>query len=155
MSVPQPWYVGLRARSYAVLWLTQRDDLRVVYQSSPASGVDMLVTVLREGHFSGRQFGVVLAPRRAGVAPPRLDARTVAHERATYAEATFPVCMLAFSANSENGWFRWIVAPEVRGDGDADLELSTQIHFEATTEELLDRVVDEVNQWYDARSGSS
>lgn len=49
MSAPQPWYVALRARSYAVLWLTRRNDLRVVYQSSAASGVDMLVPVLRDG----------------------------------------------------------------------------------------------------------
>lgn len=151
MSAPQPWHVSLRARSYAVLWLTRRDDLRVVYQSSAASGVDMLVTVLRDGHFSGRQFGVVLAARRTGSAAPRLDAKMIAHERATYSEATFPICMLAFSANSESGWFRWIVEP-LPGDGDAGLELSSRIHFESTTNELLDRVVDEVNHWYDARS---
>lgn len=153
MSAPQPWYVGLRARSYAVLWLTRRDDLRVVYQSSAASGVDMLVTVLRDGHFSGRQFGVVLAARRTGSAAPRIDAKTIAHERATYADATFPICMLAFSANNESGWFRWIMEPEVC-DGEARLELSSQISFESTTDELLDRVIDEVNQWYDARSSS-
>ena len=154
MSAPQPWYVGLRARSYAVLWLTQRDDLRVVYQSSDASGVDMLVTVLRDGQFSGRQFGVVLAARRTGSAAPRLDTKTIAHERATYGDATFPICMLAFSSNNEIGWFRWIVEP-VAGEDQAGLERSSRIHFEPTTEELLNRVVDEVNDWYDARSNSS
>jgi hypothetical protein len=154
MSAPQLWYVSLRARSYAVLWLTSRDDLRVVYQSSTASGVDMLVTVLRDGQFSGRQFGVVLAARRTGSAAPRLDAKMIAHERATYSEATFPICMLAFSANSESGWFRWIVEPTA-GESEAALELSSRIHFEATTSELLDRVVDEVNQWYDTRSNSA
>jgi hypothetical protein len=154
MSAPQPWHVSLRARSYAVLWLTSRDDLRVVYQSSTASGVDMLVTVLRDGQFSGRQFGVVLAARRTGSAAPRLDAKMIAHERATYSEATFPICMLAFSANSESGWFRWVVEPAA-GDGEAALELSSRIHFESTTSELLDTVVDEVNQWYDTRSNSA
>jgi hypothetical protein len=153
MSAPQPWYVGLRARSYAVLWLTRRDDLRVVYQSSAASGVDMLVTVLRDGHFSGRQFGVVLAARRTGSAAPRLDGKTIAHEREAYADATFPVCMLAFSANSEDGWFRWIVEPAVCA-GEAGLEIASRISFESTTDELLDRVVEEVNHWYDARSAS-
>jgi hypothetical protein len=151
MGAPQPWYVNLRARSYAVLWLTQRDDLRVVYQSSAASGVDMVVTILRDGHISGRQFGVVLEPRRAGSSTPRLNPRTVAHERATYAEATFPICMLAFSANSEAGWFRWIVEPTLC-DAGAALELSSRIHFQPTTGELLDSVIDEVNDWYDART---
>jgi len=154
MNAAQPWYVNLRVRSHAVLWLTQRDDLRVVYQSSTASGVDMLVVIQRDGHVSTRQFGVVLDARRNGSAAPRLDAKTIAHERAAYADATFPICMLAFSSNSEHGWFRWIVEPVEPMDG-TGLELSTRIHFEATTDELLDRVVAEVNDWYDARSASA
>lgn len=150
MSTPQPWYVNLRARSHAVLWLTQRDDLRVVYQSSGASGVDMLVVIQRDGHISTRQFGVVLAARRNGSSAPRLDIQTISHERATYSEATFPICMLSFSANSERGWFRWIVEPVV-APGEAGLELSSQIHFEPVTDELLDCVITRVNDWYDAR----
>ena len=97
---------------------------------------------------------MVLAARRTGSAAPRLDAKMIAHERATYSEATFPICMLAFSANNENGWFRWIVEPQSSAT-DAALELSSRIHYEPTTSELLDRVIDEVNHWYDARGHSS
>lgn len=146
--------MALRARSYAVLWLTGREDLRVVHQSSAAAGLDILVAVLHDGRISGRLFGVVLAGRNTASRPPRLDAKMIAHERATYAESTFPICMLAFSVNSENGWFLWIVEPQ-SCEGDAALELSSRIHFEPTTSELLDRVIDEVNHWYDARDNRS
>jgi len=154
MSAPEPWYVALHARSLAVLWLTERNDLRVVYQGSAAAGLDMLVAVLRDGRISGRLFGVVLSGRGSASRPPRLGSKMIAHERATYSEATFPICTLAFPVDSDGGWFRWVVEPQ-SSDDDAALELSSRIHFEPTTSELLDRVIDEVNQWYDARGNSS
>lgn len=56
MSNPQPWFVEERADHLALMHLTRRDDLRVVRQHH-GSGMDLLVTILNGGLFSGRQFG--------------------------------------------------------------------------------------------------
>lgn len=149
MSNPQPWFVEERAEHLAMMHLTRRDDLRVTRQPD-ASGMDLLVTILNEGLFSGRQFGVVLKARMGGHKPPRLDARAIAREQVHFKDVPFPVCMFFFSLDTDLGYYRWIVEPSV-DSGAATLDLPGQMLLGALTPASLETIVNRVNAWYDAR----
>lgn len=150
MSNPQPWFVEERAEHLALMHLTRRDDLRVVRQRHE-SGMDLLVTVLNDGLFSGRQFGVVLSARMGGQKPPRMTSRAVAAERDRYRDVPFPACMFFFSLDTDLGWYRWIVEPRL-DDASVALDLPGQMLFSALTLSSLAALVDRVNAWYDARA---
>ena len=149
MSNPQPWFVEERAEHLAMMHLTRRDDLRVVRRDDPP-GMDLLVTILTDGLFSGRQFGVVLKARMGGQKAPRVDSRLIAREQVHFKDVPFPVCMFFFSLDSDLGYYRWVVEPS--GDsGTATLDLPGQMLLEALTPVSLGTIVDRVNAWYDAR----
>lgn len=150
MSNPQPWFVEERADHLAMMHLTRRDDLRVMRQHD-GSGMDLLVTILNGGLFSGRQFGVVLKARMGGQKPPRMDARAIAQEQVSFRDVPFPVCMLFFSLDTDLSYYRWVVEPRV-DPGAATLELPGQMLFATLDGPSLGCIVDRVNAWYDARS---
>jgi hypothetical protein len=150
MSDPQPWFVAERAEHLAMMHLTRRDDLRVMPRPG-GCGIDLLVTIMRDGIFSGRQFGVVIKARMGGHKPPRMDARTVAREREHFRDVPFPVVMLFFSLDTDRGYCRWIVEPA--GDDAAPmLEMPEQMLMWEMHPSSLDVIVERVNAWYDART---
>ena len=61
MQTEQPWYIGLRSEALAIVYLTRRDDLIVSQpQAQGAGGLDIIVTITKDGNSSGRMFGVEL-----------------------------------------------------------------------------------------------
>src|SRR5215207_1319589 len=149
MSAPQPWYLTKRAEALAVVHLTRRDDLRVernVFDHGP----ELLVSIIRDGVLTGRQFGVALKARVSGARPPRMDKPSLHRARERYRDVPFPVCLFLFFMEDDAGFFRWIVEPEVHA-GEARLERDTQLSFDPLTDAALGRIVDGVNAWYDAR----
>ena len=150
MNNPQPWFVEERTEHLAMMHLTRREDLRVA-RHREHRGMDLLVTVLNDREFSGRQFGVVLKARTSGSKPPRADSRTIAQEREHYRDVPFPVCMLFFSLDTDRGYYRWIVEPRV-DEGSPVLEMPGQMIFCELSPSSLDTIVARVNAWYDART---
>lgn len=149
MSARQPWYLTKRAEALAVVHLTRRDDLRVernVFDYGP----ELLVSILRDGEMTGRQFGVSLKGRVSGARPPRVDKASLKSERERYRDVPFPVCLFIFLMEDDSGFYRWIVEPSVH-DGEPRLDRGTRLSFEALTVDALNRIVDDVNDWYDAR----
>lgn len=149
MSNPQPWFVEERTEHLALMHLTRRGDLRVMRQRD-GSGMDLLVTILNGGVFSGRQFGVVLKARMRGHTAPRMDARSIAREQAHFKDVPFPVCMLFFSLDTDLSYYRWVVEPRI-DDGSPTLDLPGQMLFSTLDTKSLGSIVDRVNAWYDVR----
>ena len=148
-SATQPWYLAPRAEALAVVILTRRDDLRVernVFDHGP----DLLVSILRDGALTGRQFGIELKGRVSGARPPRVDARTLRGERERYHDVPFPVCLFLFTMIDDSGDYRWIVEPRVE-NGEARLEVGARLGYEELSDAALDGIVRQVNAWYDAR----
>lgn len=50
----------------------------------------------------------------------------------------------------DSGFHRGIVEPSVQ-DGEPRLDRGARLSFEALTADTLNRIVDDVNAWYDAR----
>lgn len=152
MSAPQPWFLTKRAEALAIVHLTRRVDLRVernVFDHGP----ELLVTILRDGSLTGRQFGVALKGRVSGERPPRVDAAALRRERERYRDVPFPVCLFVFVMDDDSGYHRWIVEPRVR-DGAARLEVGSGLGFGVLTDAALAEIVDDVNAWYDARGNA-
>ena len=80
---------------------------------------------------------------------PRLSAAELKRDRARLADLTIPVCMLAFPASGEPGWFRWVLEPV--GCHGTELEFTDRIGFAPATSALLVDVVTQVNHWFDMR----
>lgn len=150
MSHPQRSFVEWHVQTIAAVWLTRHRELRALDHNGDLFGVDLIVAVETEGRFSGRQFGAVVKASRSSDSAPRLTARELSRERERFLDQTMPVCMLAFPASGEPGWFRWILEP-AGCDGCTELAFSDCIGFVPATDELLTSVVDRVNRWYDAR----
>jgi hypothetical protein len=150
MSNPQPWFVEERAEHLAMMHLTRRDDLRVTrHRDHP--GMDLLVTVVKDGVFSGRQFGVVLRARMGGQKAPRIDSRSIGLEHERFRDVPFPVCMFFFSLDTDQGYYRWILEPAV-DEGAPLLEMPGQMLLCALDPASLETIVARVNAWYDARA---
>ena len=147
MPSTQPWYVEERAEHLAIVHLTARDDL-VVQRRPMDFGPELLVTLSRDGGFSGRVFAVEVHARTSGERPPRLDPRELEREHAVYRDAPFPVLMLLFDMRGDRGYFRWIKEP---ADG-AMLRLADSVALAELTPEALDAIVERVDDWYDRRS---
>lgn len=154
MRNPQQDFVGFHSHTLAALWLSRCSRLRALDQNGEIFGADLLVALENGGQFTGRQFGAVVKGYRSGSSAPRLTARELQRERERFADHPYPVCMLAFPASGEPGWFRWILEPD-GCDGSADLHLSGCIGFVPATDEVLAGVIDRVNRWYDARKPSA
>lgn len=150
MSAPQPWYLTKRAEALAIVHLTRRDDLRVE-RNVFAHGPELLVSIVRDGEMTGRQFGVALKARVSGARPPRVDKPSLQRERERYRDVPFPVCLFLFFMEDDSGYHRWMVEPSVH-DGEPRLERGSRLGFEALTDAALGRIVDDVNAWYDARN---
>jgi hypothetical protein len=62
---------------------------------------------------------------------------------------TYPVCLLFFTLRQEQAFFSWLAEPVVNG-GAPKLVHHQKASCVPLTDELLDRVVEQVVAWYDA-----
>jgi hypothetical protein len=149
MSAPEPSVVTGRAEALATLALTRRNDLEVTGERFRRSSF-LLVTILREGKVTGRQFGVELSARFDGTRRPRVDRAALRRERERYREMPLPLCAFLFDIWNDDGYFRWIVEPKT-DETAARLEVGSRLGFQPLTDAALDEIVEQVNAWYDRR----
>jgi len=151
MTKTQPWYVTQRAEALAMMHLTRRDDL-VVRQS--AADQDLLVQLRENGAVTGRMFGVQIKAVESGEAVVRKQRAAVrevlAHQNDLLRDVPFPVCMLFFTLDSDTGYYAWVVEPS---DDPAGLRLvrADGCEFHDLDEQGLDRIVEDVEEWYVGR----
>ena len=152
MSAPDLELLRRRAGALAIVILTRRDDVGIE-RNAFGYGPDLLVSLRKDGAFTGRQFGIELKTRMQGARPPRVDRASLRRERERYRDLPFPVCSFLFFMEDDGGYWRWIVEPRVE-DGAARLEVGSRLTFEELTDAAVDRLVREVNAWYDARASA-
>ena len=157
MADKEPWYMGLRAESLLMVHLTRRDDLVVRVTRSDDTGLDCLVTITRDHRDTGRVFGVILkasrslrpsvVPGDAGYKlPVKLRPETIPKD------VPFPLCLIVFSMDDDQGYYRWIKRPILNPSGQANLRLHEDERFAKLDSDAIDTIVQEVVDWYQARS---
>jgi hypothetical protein len=156
MKTQQAWYIGQRAESLTLMYLTRRDDLIV---SPQPKGYDLscLVTISKSGSHSGRIFGVQI---EATVN----NAKIVENENKTFeikqdlpstnsiSELPFPVCLFFWTLNNDEAYYKWVVEPVIETQNYSKLLFNQSQVFQKLTNEEIGKIVSTVNSWYDSRS---
>ena len=155
MKASDPWYLAKRAELLAIMMLTRNGKV-AVSQSPQAEGLDLLATIVN-GHPAGRIFGVEVKASsdiRTLVAKDGTVRKALAQQLTErLGEYPFPVGAMLFDMQTDDGYFVWILAPsiEVR-TGSPTLRRSSPLRAEAVTDDLLRKVIQEIDDWYDAKT---
>jgi hypothetical protein len=143
----QPWYYEERAQSLALMYLTRRKDL-VIKKQQDDYGLDFLVTILHNEAYTGRIFGIEVVSA--------LDlskvTRFTKYQEALYNDIPFPICLFFFSMSDDKAYYRWIKKPVTEAKNWPYLELSQSQTLVSLTNRELERIINEVNMWYEKRN---
>ncbi|MEH2168711.1 MAG: DUF4365 domain-containing protein [Nostoc sp.] len=128
METTAPWYIGRRAESLAVVYLTRRDDL-VISQPTPNQGLDFLITITKNGVFTGRLFGIeVKATDSTSSLSKHNDILKLDKERLNrlekFKDLPFPVCLFFFILENDRGYYKWILEPRINGQKQVSLHFN-------------------------------
>jgi hypothetical protein len=156
MATKEAWYIGQRSEALAIMYLTRRDDLIISRQKEKDSGLDFLVTLLKDGGYSGRLFGVEV---KATVSTPKLVQRDDIVEikldlapLQSLAELPFPVCLFFFALENDQGYYKWILDPVLEGQNTSKLFFNKSNEFKKLDDEEISSIISVVNSWYDSRN---
>jgi hypothetical protein len=154
MSTIEAWYIWQRSEALAIMYLTRRDDL-IVSRQKKEQGLDFLVTLLRNGSYSGRLFGVQI---KATVSTPKLVQRDDSVEiklnldpLQSLTELPFPVCLFFFTLENDQGYYKWILEPVLEGQNNSKLFFNNTNNFKKLTDDGIGYLISAVNSWYETR----
>ncbi len=139
-----------RLRALATVILTRRDDLEIV-ETKRDTGLDFHVYVQREEKPMRLVFGVLLRGVSSPVTPEDANAilaPTLGQFRGMR-KFTYPVCLFFFTVREEQAFFSWLAEPVVIA-GTPKLIHRDKADCLSLTNELLEQVVEQIVNWYDA-----
>ena len=139
-----------QVRALATVILTRRGDLTVV-ETRQDTGLDFHASIDREDKPMRLTFGVLLR----GVPSPLTAEQANKVLGPTMGQFqgmrkfTYPVCLFFFTLRDERAFFSWLAEPVVSG-GAPKLVHREKANCVELTDELLNRVIEQVVAWYDA-----
>jgi hypothetical protein len=148
----QEWFVAERARALLIVYLTRRDDL-VLSECAKEKGLNYLVWIKNENESpSVRQFGVFLRASVKAHTLPQLNKILRPQMRSLLRGRNFPypVCLLYFTMEDNQGYYTWMVEPVLTEDGKPRLQRHSDASCAQLDRAALDKIVSQVNRWYDA-----
>jgi len=156
MEEKDVWYLGERAEQLAIVYLSRRNDLVITRQTGPDYGLDFLVTLTKEGDYTGRIFGVEVKALRSRkqVRPVLRDSDEIkieVRQIEILKDIPFPVCLFVFTMDNDEGFYKWIKKPVYRIDGTPQLAADETKIFRKLDNEAIDEIVVQVNNWYENR----
>ncbi len=153
MTAQQAWYIGQRAESLAVMYLTRRDDL-IVSAAQQDSGLDFLVTIKKSNGYSGRIFGIEVKATTStnNLIPNNDNIHLIQNFDFNFLfEFPFPICLFYFTLDNDKGFYKWILEPAIEGQEYPKLRFNESHELKKITDEEIDSIILMVNQWYDSR----
>jgi len=121
------WYLDRRAEYLATIHLSRRDDLVITKQPSAENyGFDILVSICQNLKPMGRVFGIQLEALKS--LKPFYQEQYI----------PFPIYFFVFTMENDEGYYRKMTSPTLNDN------LFKRLSFDA-----IDKIVEEVNLWYD------
>jgi hypothetical protein len=150
-----PWFFEVRAEAFVSLVLTKHNDVRVVPDAGPLGdmGLDLRIEILKGGKSLSRVFYAQLVPYLDLPERQTVEERVMSHGvtlKRTPEEEWAPMCVFAIGVRKPEGIYRWSMEPVV-ADGRASLRECLDANWQPLDEEGADRLIGQVNAWYDAR----
>lgn len=153
MSKQEPWFIEERAVAFASLMLTGCKGVVVRAHAGADMAIDLLVEVLKDGKSALRFFGVQLIGYLDLPDLQNADERVLAHlPRGSSAEAELPICVFVIGVRKPEGVYHWVVEPII-DNGRPLLRRDGEAPWQVLDEAETARLVRQVSDWYDARSG--
>jgi hypothetical protein len=146
----QERFLAERARALATIILTRRGDLAIA-ETKRDTGLDFHVSIDREDKAMRLTFGVLLRGVSSSVSVDdanRILGPTVGQFQGMR-KFTYPVCLLFFTMREDQAFFSWLAEPLV-SDGVPKLVHHSEAKCRELTNEVLDHVVEQIVDWYDA-----
>jgi hypothetical protein len=147
----QQHFIVERSRALAVVYLTRREDL-IVTEEAAKVGVDLWVTLKREGQEGHRKFGVEVRGGWAAVTPGRVNQalQPSLQQVRRYRPFPFPVVLFYFTMEDNESWYTWVAEPVVLSGGGFELLQHDEAACRPLDTEAIDTIVEAVDRWYDA-----
>ncbi len=149
MTRTQSFMIEHRTQALTTVFLTGRNNVDVI-PLRDLGGLSMICRILTHDEDMEMVFGVIhggtsepLAGERA--AEKLLNSRLRASKAAR--QYPFPVLVLLFSMQSDDGFFAWRMEPDV-SQGVPILMLNERLTCEKATRTGLDDVVERIRSWY-------
>lgn len=139
-------FIDERVAQLAIVYLTRQPELAIKRMSADY-GLDLLVTILRDGLPTGRIFGVQIKGRdsiEGDIQGLSLPFTQQAVE--TLRELPFPVCVFLFNMEDDQGYYRRVrcSAQELAQD-----DLVEKDCWRSLDTQAIARIVNDVTNWYD------
>jgi len=140
-----------RASALATVYLTRRPDLTIREEIADI-GIDLLVSLHPEEKEGVRQFGVEFRGAVSAVAVHHANAvlRPSMQRMLRYGPFPFPVVLFFFTMANDEGWYTWAAEPVIAADGSPELRQHGEADCRPLDDEAVDKIVDQVDRWYDA-----
>jgi len=146
-------FLAERVRALATVILTRHDDLSIA-ETKQSTGLDFHVYIDREDKPMRLAFGVLLRGVQSTVTVDdvnRMLEPTMGQFRGMR-KFTYPVCLFFFSMRDEKAFFAWLAEP-ILANGAPKLVHHDEAECVELTDELIDRSVEQIVEWYDAVEG--
>ena len=146
------WFKDLRLPSLAIMHLTRRPDLRVKQEARVGGDLELMVEIVDGAGPAWKRFGVYLQGTTSSVTIEHANKVLSVSPRRfldDYGEPTLPFCLFYFAVGEGRGLVTWIAEPLVE-DGAPRLKYHAKADFIELDQEALDRIVDQVNAYFEA-----
>lgn len=158
MKTRAPWYIGRRAESLAIVYLTRRDDL-IISQPTPNQGLDFLITITKDGVYTGRLFGIeVKATDSTSNLKKHNDILKLDKNRLIrlekFKDLPFPVCLFFFILENDQGYYKWILEPKIDGEKQVQLHFKEDDDLKRLDDKEIANIISSINSWYDHRNNT-
>lgn len=156
MEKTQAWYIAERAEQLAFVYLSRRNDL-VITKQNDDYGIDFLVSIVENGKYTGRVFGVQIKAELSLVptqdnTPLEDSFELNISEPPLPEDIPFPMCLFAFAMENDEGYYRWLKEPQFSSEGKPKLVVNKVSAFKKLTKVELNNIVSQVNLWYEKKS---
>jgi hypothetical protein len=159
MTKEDPWFFEVRAEAFVSLMLTKQNDVKVVPDAGPLHdmALDLRVEILKGGKSKSRFFYAQMVAHLDLPEMRRVELGVMSNgltlERNPI-EKSVPICVFVIGVRKPEGIYRWVVEPVVE-DGQASVRECLEANWHTLDEEGADRLIGQVNAWYDALNGRS
>jgi hypothetical protein len=156
MEEKKAWYLDERAQQLAIVYLSRRSDLAITRRQNSDYGLDFLVSLVKNGEYTGRVFGVEVKARKSlqrirqasrDTDEIRLDIDSLP----AYQDFPFPLCLFVFTMENDEGYYRWIKKPVYDVERESRLLFNESNTFKKLTNKAIGDIVTEVDNWYESK----
>jgi Domain of unknown function (DUF4365) len=152
--MPGPEDSARRAEALAILYLTDRADLRVVREPWPDRGYDLQVTHLKDGADTGRLFGVQVKAVARSTSTEVLNSR-LRLQLGRWARfgpprnPRLPIVVLVYAVDSRQGHWGWLVEPKIDHQRH-QLTSKSPPKVATIDDQTLSVLLEQIDRWWSA-----